>query len=628
MARGYIGHLLNVNLSTGKIEAEALDEGLCREYIGGYGLAARLLYERIPIGADPLGPDNILGILTGPLTGTPAVIGSRFVIVAKSPKTSGGWGDANCGGFFGPHLKFAGFDGILFSGKAENPVYLFIEDGIAELRDASDLWGLGVSPLEDKLKERHGTSAEICSIGPAGEMLALTSCIMNDKERSAGRSGLGAVMGSKKLKAIVVKGKMKVPMHDGKRIKELRRKVLKQADGFFDILHDYGTAGITEESALSGDSPVKNWGGAGTADFPSERAMKIDGRTIIEQEGYKPYACWGCPIVCGGKMGQRSGKYGLKHNEGVGHKPEYETLCMFGTNLLNDDLESIVKLNEICNNLGVDTIAVGAVIGYAIECYENGLLTKEDTDGLELTWGNTEAIVELTQKIGRREGFGDTLADGVRVAWENLGRIGTEYAIHIDGEELPAHDPKFMPGLATTYLLTATPARHTQGGELLQAPGMDLPDKDKYEFSGWAETHWKQVTSMEVCNAAGLCMFGYLSYPIDAIPDQLSAVTGWEFDMEAMFKTGMRIYTMRHAFNLREGINPLLRNLPGRVVGEPPLKDGNVRDVTVDYKTLIREFLEHVDWDTSTTVPSEAGLRELGMEFLIEAMAGMEIQPA
>jgi len=269
MARGYIGQLLNVDLSIGSFETEALDEGLCRDYIGGYGLAARLLYDRIPVGADPLGPDNILGILTGPLTGTPAVIGSRFVTVAKSPKTSGGWGDANCGGFFGPHLKFAGFDGILFSGIAKNPVYLIIEDGEAELRDASDLWGLGVSPLEDKLKERHGKSAEICSIGPAGEMLALTACIMNDKERSAGRSGLGAVMGSKKLKAIVVKGKMKVPMHDGEKIKALRKKILKQSDGFFDILHDWGTAGITEESALSGDSPVKNWGGAGTVDFPS-----------------------------------------------------------------------------------------------------------------------------------------------------------------------------------------------------------------------------------------------------------------------------------------------------------------------------------------------------------------------
>lgn len=617
MARGYMGKLLNVNLTTGVVEKESLDERLCRDYVGGYGLGAKLLYDRIPVGADPLGPDNILALLTGPLTGTPAVIGSRFVAMAKSPKTSGGLGDANCGGFFGPHLKFAGFDGVLFGGVASKPVYLLIDEGQAELLDASDLWGLGVTPLEDILKERHGKGVEICSIGPAGEMMALTAAIMNDKERAAGRSGLAAVMGSKKLKAVVVKGRMKVPMHDEEGIRALRRKILKEADGFFDTLHDEGTAGITHDSALSGDSPVKNWGGAGTVDFPSERATKITGQTIVELEGYKPYGCWGCPIACGGKMVQSDGKFALELNDGVGHKPEYETLCMLGTNLLNDDLNSIVKLNEICNNLGLDTISAGATIGYVIECYENGLLSKEDTDGLEMTWGNAEAIIAMTEKMGKREGFGDVLADGIRVAWEKLGRIGTEYAIHIDGEEAPAHDPKHTPGLATTYLLSATPGRHTQGGELLEPVGIQLPDRDKYEYTGWAETHRMLVTAMEVCNAAGLCMFGYLSYPIQAIPEQLAAVTGWGFDMDHMFKTGMRIFTMRHAFNLREGINPLKRNMPARLIGEPPLTEGNVRGVTVDYQTLAREFLELVGWDTDTTVPSPESLRELGMEFLL-----------
>jgi aldehyde:ferredoxin oxidoreductase len=628
VARGYMGEILNVNLTNGKIEKEPLNEELCRDYVGGYGLAAKLLYERIPAGANPLGPNNILGLMTGPLTGTPAVIGSRFVAVAKSPKTAGGWGDANCGGFFGPHLKFAGFDGVLFSGVASRPVYLFIDEGRAELLDASDLWGLGVSPLEDTLKERHGKDVEICSIGPAGEMLALNACIMNDRERAAGRSGLGAVMGSKKLKAVVVKGKMQVPMHDENGIKELRKKILKEATGFFPILHEHGTAGITHDSALSGDSPVKNWGGAGTVDFPSERAKKISDDAVTGLDSYKAYACWGCPIACGGKVRQTSGKFPMELNKGVGHKPEYETLAMFGTNLLNDDLASIVKLNEICNNMGLDTIAVGSVIGYVIECYENGLLTKDNTDGLDMTWGNAEAIVAMVEKIGRREGFGDVLADGVRVAWEKLGRIGTEYAVHVQGEEVPAHDPRFLPGLATTYLLAATPARHTQGGELLAAPGLDMPQMDKYVYTGWSETHWKQVVSMEVCNAAGLCMFGYLSYPIQAIPDQLTAVTGWEFDLQEMFKTGMRIFTMRHAFNLREGINPLTRNVPGRIVGEPPLTEGNVKGVTVDHKTLIREFLEFTGWDAHTTVPSEKSLRDLGMEFLINDMANVDVPSA
>ena len=617
MARGYMGKLLNVDLTTGTIEGESLDENLCRDYLGGYGLGAKLLYDRIPVGADPLGSDNILALLTGPLTGTPAVIGSRFVAMAKSPKTSGGLGDANCGGFFGPHLKFAGFDGVLFSGTASDPVYLLVDEGKPELLDASELWGMGVTRLEDTLKARHGKDVEICSIGPAGEMMALTAAIMNDKERAAGRSGLAAVMGSKRLKAVVVKGKMKVPMQDEQRIRAIRKRLLKEAAGFYDILHDEGTAGITHDSALSGDSPVKNWGGAGTVDFPSERASQITGSAIVELDGYKAYACWGCPIACGGKMVQADGEFALELNEGVGHKPEYETLAMFGTNLLNDDLESIVRLNELCNDLGLDTISAGATIGYVIECYENGLLSKDDTDGLEMSWGNAAAIIAMTEKMGRREGFGDVLADGIRVAWERLGRIGTEYAIHVDGEEAPAHDPKFTPGLATTYLLAPTPGRHTQGGELIAPVGIELPDKDKYEYAGWAETHQKLVTTMEVCNAAGLCMFGYLSYPVQAIPEQLAAVTGWDFDMDDMFKTGRRIFTMRHAFNLREGINPLKRNMPGRLVGDPPLTQGNVKDVVVDYQTLAREFLELVDWDVDTTVPSVKSLQELGMEFLI-----------
>jgi aldehyde:ferredoxin oxidoreductase len=619
MANGYMGKFLNVDLSKGTLSEEAIDPQLCRDYIGGYGLGARLLYDRIPRGADPLGPQNVLGLLTGPLTGTPAIIGSRFAAVAKSPKT-GGWGDANCGGHFGPHLKFAGFDGVFFSGAASEPVYLFIEEGQAQLRDAADLWGLGVTALEDLLVQRHGKGIQICSIGPAGEKLALTACIMNDKERAAGRSGLGAVMGSKRLKCVVVKGRMSVPVHDDQKMKDLRKHYLKQATGAFDVFNKYGTAGITHDAVLSGDGPVKNWGGAGTVDFPSPRARRISDDAVIGLEGYKAYGCWHCPIACGGKVAQRNGRFPLELNNGIGHKPEYETLAMFGSNLLNDDLPSIVKVNEICNNLGIDTISVGATIAYAVECYENGLITRQQTGGLELKWGNADAIVALTEKIGKREGFGNVLADGVWAAWKKLGRIGTEYAVHIQGEEIPAHDPKLTPGLASTYWLTATPGRHTQGGELVAGPGLQVPPADKYTYSGQAEGHHILVAAVEVVNAAGLCLFGYLSYPFQAVLDQLSAATGEPWDMERVVTAGTRIYTMRHAFNLREGLNPLSRNMPGRIVGEPPLKEGNVRDITVDYRTLAREFLERLGWDTRSAVPSEESLKALGMQFLAAEM--------
>jgi aldehyde:ferredoxin oxidoreductase len=620
MANGYMGKLLNVDLNEGKIETETLSEELCRNYVGGYGIGARLLYERIPAGADPLGPDNILGLLTGPLTGTPAIIGSRFVAVGKSPKCDGGWGDANCGGFFGPHLKFAGYDGILFRGISSQPVYLLIEEGQAALRDADDLWGLGVSALEDTLKDRHGKGIQVCSIGPAGEKLSLTACIMNDKERAAGRSGLGAVMGSKRLKAVVVKGKMKVPLHDEQKAKELRKTYLKQPTGAYPVFNKYGTPGVMHDTVLCGDGPVKNWGGADTPDFPSERIRKISDEAVIGVEGYKPYGCWNCPIACGGRMVQKSGRFALDCNDGTGHKPEYETLAMFGSNLLNDDLSSIIKINEICNNLGLDTIAVGATIGYAMECFANGLIGKDQTDGIELTWGNAEAIVAMTEKIGKREGFGAILADGIKVAWEKLGKIGTEYAVHVGGEEMPAHNPKFIPGLATTYLVTATPARHTQGGELLMPPGLDAPEPDKYTYSGQADLHAKLVAIYEVVNAAGLCMFGTLSYPLQILPEQLTAVTGEPYDLEKIYEAGMRIYTMRHAFNLREGINPLTRNVPGRMIGDPPLQSGNVKGITVDYKTLATEFLEKIGWNVKTTIPSEATLQKLDMGFLIDEM--------
>jgi aldehyde:ferredoxin oxidoreductase len=292
---------------------------------------------------------------------------------------------------------------------------------------------------------------------------------------------------------------------------------------------------------------------------------------------------------------------------------------MLGTNLLNDDLDSIIRLNEICNAEGLDTISVGGTLGYAIELYENGLVSKKDMDGLEMTWGNAQSIVAMTLKIAKREGVGDLLADGVKVAWERLGRIGTEFAVHVGGEELPAHDPRFTPGLATTYFVTPTPGRHTQGGELLGPPaGLPLETRDKYEYSGHSENHYKLVTSLEVSQAAGLCMFGYLSFPYQALPDQLEAVTGWPFPDEEIFRTGERVFAMRHAFNLRHGHNPLTRNVPGRMVGDPPLTEGNIKGIKVDLKTLTREFLTHLDWDVSTTIPSEARLRALGMEFLLK----------
>jgi aldehyde:ferredoxin oxidoreductase len=627
MARGYMGKILDVDLSDGTLRVASLDEALCRRYIGGYGLGARLLYDRIPPAADPLGPANILGFMTGPLTGTPALIGSRFVVIGKSPKTNT-WGDANCGGRFGPHLKFAGYDGILFRGIAEQPVYLFIDEGEAELREARHLWGKNVAELEELLTAEHGRETQIASIGVAGEKRSLSSCVITEQGRSAGRSGLGALMGSKNLKAVAVKGEMRVPVADEEAIKELRRQYIKKPGGAYKSLRDYGTCGGTAASARSGDSPVRNWAGAGPVDFPQDHAEKISDDSVIALQKTR-YGCWQCPISCGGRVKLSTGRYALSPAKNfIDHKPEYETLWAFGTNLLNDNLESIVKANEICNEYGLDTISVGASIAFAMECYEHGLVTSAEANGLDLSWGNDDAIVALTERIARREGLGELLADGVRVAAARIGHGAERYAIHVQGEELPGHDPRFMPGLAMTYLLDATPGRHTQGGELLPPPGIRVRGtKKKYAYKGKAEDHYKLMTSLHVVNAAGLCMFGYLTYHVDSIAKQLTAVTGWEYGLDDIYETGMRIATMRHLFNLREGHNPLTRNVPGRMIGDPPLDAGRLKGITIDHETMIREFLEFVDWDSRTSVPSEESLRRLGMEFVLDDLPGFPLKP-
>ncbi len=614
MAGGYMGKLLYVDLSSGKLEEEALDKDFCRKYIGGYGFGSKILYDKLKPGIDPMGPENILGFLTGPLTGTPALIGSRYVVVCKSPLTNT-WGDANSGGDFGPYLKFAGYDGVLVSGISDKPVYLYLKDGKAELRDASELWGLDSNELEDKLMAKYGKNMRLACIGPSGEKLSLISCVINDKGRAAGRSGVGAVMGVKKLKAIVADGSMKVPMADAAKVRELRRKNLKDVMGFREILEQYGTAGITADSAMSGDSPVKNWGGAGTTDFPEAKAKAISDDAVAALEE-KKYGCWSCPLRCGGHMKAINGKHAV--SAGV-HKPEYETLCAFGTNCLNDNLESIIKVNDICNRYGLDTISAGCVIAFAIECYENGIITKEDTDGIELTWGNDEAIVAMTEKLAQREGLGDILADGVKVAAEKIGKGAEEYAIHIGGEEVPMHDPKLTPGLSPTYQLDATPGRHTQGGEMVAPPsGLEIEKpEDTTVYTGRAEAQKKLIDIMHIVNAAGLCMFGHISFDAGAIPDFLAAVTGWDIDMDEVMKSGERIGVVRHLFNLREGYNPLKLKIPGRVLGIPPLKEGNVRDVTVDAETLNKEYMTLVDWDAKTTRPSDKKLKELGLEDMV-----------
>ncbi len=597
MVGGYMGKVLFVNLSIGKFEDKILDEKTCRHFIGGYGLGARILYNDQKAGVDPLGPENILGLITGPLTGTPAPSGARYVVVGKSPLT-GTWGDANSGGEFGPYLKFAGYDGVFFTDISAKPVYLLINNGKAELRDASYLWGKDTYETESILQAEHGKDSRVLCIGPSGEKLSLISCVITQRGCAAGRSGLGAVMGSKRLKSVVVKGNQTVPVADKEAVDRLRKEYLAvlndtQSRGyaFLESFRKYGTGSHAALSAHSGDTPVKNWGGIGVIDFPDVSGIEPDA-VIANLE--KHIGCWHCPIACEGSLKEGTGEY--RYVAGS-RRPEYETLASFGAMCLNNNTESIAMANYICNRYGIDTISAGCAIAFAIECYENGLITREDTDGIELTWGNHRAIIAMTEKLARREGFGGILADGVKRAAERIGRGTEKYAVHIGAQELGMHDPKLIPpfvgntaSASARYQMDATPGRHSQG---------------------FGPSSYMQ----HALSAAGLCYFGRVGrYFINF----MKAVTGWDYSEDELFKAGERIVTMRHVFNLREGINPLKWQVHPRIVGKPPQKEGPLAGVTADIEAQVYWNLGALDWDRVTTKPSKKKLLYLGLDDVVK----------
>ncbi|MDP2949931.1 MAG: aldehyde ferredoxin oxidoreductase C-terminal domain-containing protein, partial [Chloroflexota bacterium] len=567
-------------------------------------------------GADPLGPDNILGLMPGLLTGTP-LFGIRYQAVAKTPK-NGGWGDANCGGDFGPFLKHAGWDGLLFSGLSDRPVYLLIEDDRAQIRDASDLWGLDAITTEEKLKERHGKKASIACIGPAGENLSYMAGICNERGRLAGRSGLGAVMGSKKLKAVVALASRNILAGDDKGIRALVRTSIDEFGPIATFFRTFGTTGITSTSAFTGDSPVKNWGGAGSVDFPAFPQLTGD---KFNAKMDRTYACWHCPLACGAESNESDNpQYPYpKHT----HRAEYETACSFGTLTLTADIDCLQYANHLCNAYGLDSISAGATVAFAIECYENGLITKEDTDGLDLTWGNSGAIIEMLHRIGKREGIGDLFADGIRKAADKLGPKAEPFAMEIGGEELPMHDAKLQPEYFTTYKLDPTPSRHTlyEGGA---RGGWAMPPsvQDRNQATGRGEHHKGAAEYMHVVNSIGTCMFIMFSGPNERIPEWINAVTDWGITHEELRQTGERIANLRMAFQVREGDNPARRRVPGRLVGSPPLAEGPHKDFSLDTETMQREFLAACDWDQQTCKPSRAKLEELGLQDVADALYG------
>ena len=606
MLYGYAGKMLFIDLTDGKIEEKELTKEMAENFVGGYGFGAKILYEMMPAGTDPLGKDSVMGFITGPTSATKAFFGGRYTTVHKSPVT-GGWNDANSGGFFGPELKKAGYDALFVKGCSEKPVYIYINDGKVEIRDASRIWGLDSKESWEELKKETGEPRiRVSVIGPAGERQALLSCPVNDGHRVPGRGGGGAVMGSKNLKGIAVRGTGSIPVADPEKVLEINKGIgeFMKTSSLAQAFGTFGTGVGTAASALGGDSPVKNWGGVGVVDFGTEKAEKITA-TTIDKYKVKKYNCSACPLGCGAVYSVNDGRWPMEETE----RPEYETAAAFGSTCLCGEADAIMKCNEICNRYGFDTISAGMTIAWAMECYEKGLLTKDDLDGIDLTWGNGAAMVELMQKMADGVGCGAILANGSAYAAKYWGK-GEEYLQTASGIELPMHDPRFAPGLARTYKYDPTPGRHVKGGiGLVQ---MMSTDPSKYNYENTGQMDLAMTTNTEVTNASSMCLFNAYAAPPEALKEYLTAITGVEYDDKKILETGWRIYLSRHAFNVREGIKPADHTLTQRAVGNPPLTEGPLKGVIVDEAKLSKNFFDAIKIDMETGLPEKDILIELG----------------
>lgn len=608
---GYAGTILYVNLTNREVRKEALPEAWTRDFLGGYGIGARVLLEKMPGGADPLGPENILGILAGPVTGTRAFFGGRYTIVHKSPVTSG-WNDANSGGHLGPELKRAGYDAVFIEGKSDTPVYLWIHNEKVEIRSAVHLAGIDCKEILPMLQEEvQESSAKVMAIGKPGEEQALLACPINDGHRATGRGGGGAVMGSKNLKAVVVRGTGSVSVADDETLKTLNQQIaeaIRTTPGA-QRFSEYGTGAGTAASALNGDSPVKNWAGAGHIDFDAQEAERLTS-AALDRFKTRQYRCAACPMGCGAEYAVNEGPWPVGETE----RPEYETAAAFGSTLLCSDEFALMKCNELCNRAGLDTISAGMTIAWATEAYNEGVLTKEELDGIDLTWGNGEAIVQIMKKMAAMEGVGKILANGSAWAARHFGK-GEQFLQTASGIELPMHDPRYAPGLGRTYKVDPTPGRHVKGGRgLIQMSGAE--DDTKYDYTDTGDDDAVKTALMEVLNAAGFCMFLlYAGAPGIQFP-MLEAVTGTARDQDELIRLGKRIYALRHQFNLREGITPGDMPISARAIGHPPLNEGPLEGVEVDNDRLIDNFYRAMGMDPKTGKLKEETRRELGgLEF-------------
>lgn len=637
MAYGYNGRVLRVNLTRSTVEVEEHGESFYRRYWGGQALASYYLLSEQAAGAEPLSPDSMVLFSAGLLTGATLPAMPRFSVVARSPLT-GGFAGSEAGGWFGPELKAAGYDAVAVTGKAERPVYLWVANGEVEIRSAGQVWGLSTGDAQEALRREIGDSrARVVGIGPAGENLVRYACIVNENKHVNGRGGLGAVMGSKNLKAIVARGKEPPAAYDPRAVHELAKWYASQimSNPTIRPLRQEGTPGMLSPLNSSGILPTNNFrsgvfAGAGSIGWDAyQREIFVKGES-----------CYSCSIRCK-RVVRSEGEYEVSPEYGG---PEYETLAAYGSNCLVGDIRAIAKANELSNRYGLDTISTGMTIAFAMECFEKGLLTKSDCDGMELRFGDAKVLLALIEKIARREGIGEILAEGSARAAERIGGGSEAFAMTVKGQELALHDPRGKHGVGVGYAISDTGAEHLvishdpgfqmEDAPLLKTlaplgvfdpvPALDLgprkmrlfrPLEDLYSF-------WK---------SAGVCNFGYgprVSVSLLKLVEMAQAVTGWDTSLADMVKAGERTTNLAHAFNVREGFRRSDDWLPERLF--EPLADGPLAGTTMSreqFRDAISLLYEMKGWDPSTGIPTRARLEELDLSWVVEALtvAGVSV---
>jgi len=626
----YAGNILRVDLTKQRLRMEPIPKKDLRKYLGGRGLAAKILFDELKPGIDPLSPENKLIFATGPLTGLTFPASAKYGVIAKSPLT-GAWGEAYAGGFFGPELKHAGYDMVIFEGRAESPVFLWIHEGEAEIRDARYLWGKVTGEVQTAIRrEVKDEHALVASIGPAGENLVRYATVMSDIIHALGRCGMGAVMGSKKLKAVAVRGSKKIRLYDEDAFKKHAKKAYKDLSDFrltrgWGIPFTHGSSGNLAALNESGRLPTQNFRRA-----TFEGAQKITGETMTKEILIGRESCYACGHGCK-RVTQAKEPYDVDPSYGG---PEYESMAALGSFCMNDNLVSIAKANELCNKYGLDTISTGVNIAFAMECHEKGLIKKEQTEGLDLSWGNDRTIVSLIVKIAHREGLGDLLAEGVKKASEKIGGEAPKYAMHVKGLELPMHEPRGKKGVGLSYATTPKGGDQTEEfhddsyeDDRNMAPEIGLvptlirnrfhtgPDKARCVIIG--QNWWSLYHTLV------LCLWGH--YPmgssINNLISAVSSATGWEVTPSELIEVGERVWNLCRVFNIREGMTRKDDTLPERFTEQ--LTNGVCRGESISKEVLqklLDYYFEFRGWDVETGIPTREKLEELDLGYAADEL--------